>query len=359
LPTVNMSGGIKVVVIYAKILADKGHQVTLISPPASVPTFTEKLKAWLRGRGWLKHEQQGSHLDGSGLDHRVLESFRPIMDQDIPDADVAIATWWETAEWLNALGPEKGTKVYFVQHHEVFDYLPYERCRATYRLPLHKIVIAKWLQDVMRDEYGDADVDLVPNSVDKLQFHAPSRTKQTRPTAGFLFSYADFKGVDITLQVIAKLKAAIPDLRIISFGSALPDGVAYWDEQIECHYSPLQENIRDLYAQCDVWITASRSEGFNLPAMEAMACRTPVVSTRTGWPAEAIIDGHNGFICGIDDIDELAAGAGKILSASATEWEDFSLNAYRTVEHSSWQESATLFEQALMRACERQKVGRT
>jgi glycosyltransferase involved in cell wall biosynthesis len=28
--------------------------------------------------------------------------------------------------------------------------------------------------------------------------------------------------------------------------------------------------------------------------MEAMACRTPVVATRTGWPAEAIVAGFNG-----------------------------------------------------------------
>jgi hypothetical protein len=31
--------------------------------------------------------------------------------------------------------------------------------------------------------------------------------------------------------------------------------------------------------KCDAWMTCSRSEGFNLPALEAMACRTPVVLT--------------------------------------------------------------------------------
>src|SRR5208282_5263036 len=48
-------------------------------------------------------------------------------------------------------------------------------------------------------------------------------------------------------------------------------------------------------------LTASRSEGFNLPAMEAMACRTPVVSTRTGWPAEAVKTGINGVLVDVED----------------------------------------------------------
>jgi len=30
--------------------------------------------------------------------------------------------------------------------------------------------------------------------------------------------------------------------------------------------------------------------------MEAMACRTPVVSTNTGWPSEAIKSGWNGIL---------------------------------------------------------------
>src|SRR5262245_42601030 len=39
--------------------------------------------------------------------------------------------------------------------------------------------------------------------------------------------------------------------------------------------SPPQDRIRDLYARCDVWLTASRSDGFNLPAIESMLAEHP------------------------------------------------------------------------------------
>lgn len=350
LPTVGMSGGIKVVAIYAKMLAEKGHDVVLVSPPPQQAGFFKKVKSVLKGSGWPQAKPRKSHLDGLGLNHQVLETYRPVTDKDLPDADIVVASWWETAEWVNALGNRKGAKVYFIQHHEVFDFLPVERAKATYQLPLHKIVIAKWLLDIMNHQYGDHHVDLVPNSVDRQQFYAEPRGKQPVPTIGFLFAYADFKGVDITLKAIQKLKVTIPDLRVISFGSFKPDDFPHWDNTIEFHYSPAQDNIRNLYAQCDVWMTASRTEGFNLPAMEAMACRTPIVSTKAGWPMEAIESFENGVLTEVDDVDALAKGAEWVLSLNESDWKALSLRAYETLAESSWAHSSELFENALMNA---------
>jgi glycosyltransferase involved in cell wall biosynthesis len=296
-------------------------------------------------------------VDDSGVDLRVVDRLRPITDADVPDADVVIATWWETAEWVNALGPNKGAKAYFIQHHEVFSNLPIDRCRATYRMPLHKIVIAPWLQRVMREEYSDKTVDVVPNSVDRKQFFAPARGKQVVPTVGFLYAATQFKGLDITLAALRIVRESIPELRMVSFGGyprnsewPLPDGAEFF-------LAPPQDEIRDLYARCDVWITASRSEGFNLPALEAMACRTPVISTRTGWPEDAIETGRNGVLVDIDDVPGLARGIEWVLSRSEGDWRTLSANAYATASSGSWEESAKLFEKALEHACRRAARG--
>lgn len=353
LPVVSMGGGIKVVGIYAKALADKGHKVVLISPPLPDMPLRRKIKSFITGHGWPDHRQPGSHLDGLGLDHRLLDRWRPVTDADVPDADVVIATWWETAEWVNALSECKGQKCYFIQHHEVHEHVPAERSRATYLMPLHKIVIAKWLKNVMRDEYMDEDVDLVPNSVDHDQFFAEVRGKQANPTVGFLYSPSKYKGVDVTMQAISRLRAAFPNLRVISFGAYEPKKDEGFDARIEFNCSPDQDKIRDLYAQCDVWLTASRTEGFNLPAMEAMACRTPVVSTKAGWPEEAVVTGRNGALVDVDDVDALAQGAATILALPDDKWRVMSRNAYETVASSSWQESASQFEIALERAYQR------
>lgn len=351
LPTVDMSGGIRVTAIYAKAMAARGHEVTLVSPPPRVQTFRQKLKSLLTGYGWPADISiPCTLLDGSGLDHHVLDKWRPVTDGDVPDADVVVATWWETAEWVNRLSARKGAKVYFIQHHEVFDHLPVERCKATYRLPFHKIVISRWLADVMRDQYGDPDVDLVHNAVDHNQFHAPVRGKQPTPTVGFLYHIVAFKGVDVTLRAIDRLSREIPGLKVISFGSVVPHEDIFAGGRIEFHHLPAQEKLRELYARCDVWLTASRSEGFNLPAMEAMACRTPVVSTRTGWPEEAIVDGMNGVLVDVDDVDGLVRGASRILTLPDDEWQRVSQAAYATVAGSSWEASAAKFEKALEHA---------
>ena len=357
-PRLDLTGGARVIALYSQALTRMGHRVCVVAGCPKPAPLRARVKRWLRGEFPQAHPTGSqTHHRGVDVDVRVLEKPRPATDDDVPDGDVVIATWWETAEWVNALQPRKGAKVYFVQHHEIFDYLPVERARATYRLPFHKIVIARWLKEVMAAEYGDQTVDLVPNSVDRTQFFAAPRSKQARPTVGFIYSAAAFKGVDVALRAIELLQRRLPELRVVCFGTQdpirelpLPSGACF-------HRSPPQDELRSLYSQCDAWITASRSEGFNLPAMEAMACRTPVIATRTGWPAEAVKTGSNGVLVDIDDVMAIADGTEWVLSRGAEEWRSLSDNAFTTSQAGSWEDSAMAFEAALKHACSRASRG--
>jgi glycosyltransferase involved in cell wall biosynthesis len=358
LPPADLSGGMRVVSIYAERLSHMGHKVSIISPPSKLKSLREKVRSWRNGSGWPEETTHSpSHLDAIGLDHRVLERWRSVGDGDVPDGDVVIATWWETAEWVKALSPTKGAKVYFIQAHEVFPYLPIARCRATYHFPMHKIVVSRWLKRVMELEYGDPIVDLVPNSIDKSQFHANDRGKQAVATIGFLYATTPIKGLDITLEAVASVRKRTQRLQIISFGSETPIPELALPEGADFFYSPPQDKIRDLYGSCDVWVTASRSEGFNLPAMEAMACRTPVVATRTGWPEEAVKPRWNGILANVEDTKGIADGIEWVLSQRDEAWRKLSCNAYATVADTSWDASAALFEKALKHACTRANRG--
>lgn len=339
--------------IYGRILSGRGHKVNFVSPAQKRIPLRRKVKSFLRGNGWQNGVTwRPSHLDGLELPHHVLECWRPVINSDIPDGDIVIATWWETAEWVNLLDQNKGAKVYFIQGHEVFPGLPIERCRATYRLPLHKVVVSRWLQDVMRDQYGDSVVDIVQNSVDRTQFFSSARGKQPVPTVGFLYSTSALKGLDTLFSAIAMVRKKIPVLRIICFGSQRPASYLSLPLESEFFFCPPQDQIKNLYSQCDVWITTSRSEGFNLPAIEAMACRTPVVSTKTGWPEE-VINGKNGALAEIDNICEIAESVEKILLLDNDEWTLMSQHAYETALAGTWEDSAKKFEDALLHACHR------
>lgn len=358
LPTLGLSGGIRVVAIYAQWLAQQGHEVVLVSQAASPPTWRQRVKHLWSAKGWLKYRAVPfSYFDGLDLKHHVTSSGRVPDHNDVPPADVLVSTWWETAEWAAKLPPDRGARAYFVQHHEIFDGVPRDRCEATYRLKFHKIVIAQWLADVMEREYGDACVDLVPNGVDHSQFRAPVRGKNPEPTVGFLYHEASFKGVDVALDVVATLKMRYPNLRVVVFGSVAPTGIYTLPDYVELHVAPPQEALHQLYASCDVWLTTSRSEGFNLMAMESMACRTPVVSTRTGWPVEGIQDGVNGYLVNIDDVGAAVEAVARVLNLDDQAWQVMSANAYSTVANSTWDASCKEFEQALYRACDRARNG--
>ncbi len=347
LPTVNPSGGIKVALIYAKKLAEMGHSVTVVSAQQKPRSFKQIAQSLLKLE-WLKTTRLQS-LEGWPGNHLILNMPQLMEGSAFPDADVVVATWWETAEWVARLRPSKGAKAYFIQGHEVFDNLPIDRVKATYATPFHKIVISKWLMRTLQDAYGLGDLDLVPNSYDPQQFYAQERTKSQVPTVGFLYSETVPKGTDVVIAAVGLLRTRFPNMRVISFGTAVPKRDLLPAESFEFHLLPHQDAIRKIYAQCDVWIAGSRSEGFNLTALEAMACRTPLVSTRTGWPCDAVIDGQNGYLVDVDDVVSLASAAEKVLNLPNSDWQRMSHQAYETASSGSWDASAKAFECSLLK----------
>jgi glycosyltransferase involved in cell wall biosynthesis len=287
--------------------------------------------------------------------HRQLDRRRAVMESDLPDADVVIATWWETAEWVAELSPRKGAKAYFIQHHEVFDYLPKERVSATYRLPLHKITISKWLLDVMQSSYGDTSVSLVRNAVDVRQFFAPVRDKQRVPTIGFLYSTIPWKGCRTLFAAVEILRARLRGLRLIAFGHQEPSPDLPLPIGTEYYRWPPQDEIRNIYAACDLWLCGSEMEGFSLPPFEAMACRCPVVSTSVGGLIDAIHDGVNGYLVPVGNHATLAECARTVLELPPPAWRAMSDAAYQTATAYNWDDASVLFEKALQLAVERSR----
>jgi len=360
IPKPDLSGGIRVVAIYAQRLRQRGHDVTVVSTPAVPTPLRRRIKHVLTDwRTWRElipdNAPSPSHMDDVDVPHYVIDRFRPVTDVDVPDADVVIATWWETAEWVANLSPRKGAKVFFIQHHEVFDYLPVDRVKATWRLPLHKVTISQWLVDLAADTYGDRDVSLVLNSVDTGQFHAPPRDRQTQPTVGLMYSTVPWKGCEVSLRAIQLASESIDNLRLVAFGSEqvspdlpLPSGI-----DSTFHHRPAQNTIRNLYAQCDVWLCGSFAEGFHLPPLEAMACRCPVVSTRVGGPIDVIQEAVNGYTVPVGNADVLAQRLVDVLQSTDAAWRAMSEAAHQTATGYTWDDATALFERGLFYAIEK------
>jgi glycosyltransferase involved in cell wall biosynthesis len=349
-PLLEVSGGARIVAGHAEQLAARGHDVIIVAPRPGRAGFRRTLKRLVRLEAATNPRRDALVAKARAPLH-VPSHHGPVIESDVPDADVIIATWWETTEWIRGFSERKGRKVHFIQHYEAFPEMPVERVKAAWRLPFFKIAIAQWLIDLGREQFGIKDMALVPNSVDHCLFDAPSRGKGEPPTLGFLFHKAPFKDVATSIKAVARVKEVLPDVRLVSFGAVMP-APGELPEGCEFHYLPSQEQIAKLYAGCDVWLSTSRTEGFNLPPLEAMASGCPAVCSKTGRPLEIIEDDVNGYLVDAGNVEGFASAMLRILSLPDAEWRDLAGAARRSVAYPTWDQSGALFEQAVIRALE-------
>nr|WP_320010656.1 glycosyltransferase family 4 protein [uncultured Desulfobulbus sp.] len=349
LPHAGLSGGIKVVSIYAEILKNRGHTVNVISTPRRSLSIKQKIKLFLTRGKWVFHtKNEKSFFDDKTVNHIIIDKYRDITDNDVPNADIVIATFWITAYWVNKLSPSKGVKVYFIQGKEAeFPNIPHNLVKKTYSFPLDKITISQSLKEWIKNFDRNSNIFVVKNSVDTNQFHATFRNMRSEPSIGFMYSDSWIKGSDLIADVLREIQDTFKYLRIYSYGSCDIDKSLFMGLNIEHTTQPEQSRIRDIYEKCDVWLCGSRMEGFHLPPLEAMACRCPVVSTAVGGPLDIVQDGINGFIAPIDDKNKLVELAVRILSLSNAEWIKMSNQAYRTAIIYTWDDAAELLENHL------------
>ncbi|HIK14380.1 MAG TPA: glycosyltransferase family 4 protein [Leptolyngbyaceae cyanobacterium M33_DOE_097] len=356
----NMSGGDRVVATYAEKLWQRGHDVLVVSRSLYKPSYGERLSSFLKGKGWRAPKWKGSHFEYVNVPHRRIGKFRPVVDADLPDADVVIATWWETAHWVHRLAPSKGAKVHLIQHHEVFEELPQsEQQRACYRLPLHKITISNWLVDILHQNYGIAksSITLIPNSVDFNMFNAFPRPKQAVPTVGMLYSRHPWKGCKNSLQAFSQAAKVIPNLQLVTFGAIHPEPTLPLPDRCTFYYNPPQSTLSQIYGACDAWLFGSILEGFGLPILEAMACRTPVIGTPAGAAPE-LLSAAAGVLVPFEDVDAMAAAIVEVCQMSEQNWRSLSERAYQRATAYTWDDAVDRFEAALHQAMVEQAAQR-
>ncbi|MCF6167002.1 N-acetyl-alpha-D-glucosaminyl L-malate synthase BshA [Lutibacter sp.] len=112
------------------------------------------------------------------------------------------------------------------------------------------------------------------------------------------------------IAVFYKIQKEIPSkLLIVGEG---PDR-----ESIECQAKELgilekvlfmgnSNEVNKLLCYSDLFLLPSETESFGLAALEAMAARTPVISTNSGGLPEVNIHGITGFLSNVGDTDDMA-----------------------------------------------------
>ncbi len=73
-----------------------------------------------------------------------------------------------------------------------------------------------------------------------------------------------------------------------------------------CLFMGYRRDINDLVAMSDVMVSSSKQEGLPVCVMEAMAEGKPIVCTKVRGNEDLVIQGENGYLCNVNDIEAMA-----------------------------------------------------
>jgi glycosyltransferase involved in cell wall biosynthesis len=215
---------------------------------------------------------------------------------------------------------------------------------------MHRIVISQYIQELVRQKSRNGDeMSYVPNSVDLERFRSEPRGKQPTPVVGTIYSKSGFKGADIAIAAAKIARERLPSLKLIGFGlhdkgkdEPLPEWMSFRSRIPDAE-------LKAVYGGCDAWLFPPRKEGYGLPIVEAMACRTPVIATPAGAAPELIAQG-GGTLVPHEDPAAMAEAIVRLCSLADNDWLRLSDSAYATVTGYSWADATNRFETALEKA---------
>ncbi|MGQ9558981.1 MAG: glycosyltransferase family 4 protein [Candidatus Oleimicrobiaceae bacterium] len=312
LPFTSLSGGTKVVLEHANWLADHGHAVTIVYPLLPY-RFGERITSWratwLQARGLAANLLHGQRVRWFPL-RAELRCVPSVRDRFLPEADAVVATAWPTAYSVAALAANKGEKFYFVQGYETWRG-PKQLVDGSYRLPLKQIVVSTWLERLMREQFAATVVGKVLNGVDHRVFFNPEKRLNQPRRVLLPYSRLPWKGTADGLAAMALLRRAHPEVQLVMYGLERGPDVP---KDAEFHLRPTGERLRQLYCSCDVLLFPSRSEGFGLPPLEAMACKCAVVATRVGGIPDYTVEGETVLTVPPGDVEGLAAHLARLIA---------------------------------------------
>ena len=292
-----LGGGTKVVAQQARLLADRGHQLTVAAegprPAWLAPWFASRSRPALR------------YLDLSQPEARL------------PSQDLIVATFWTTLARADAL--QAGPVAHFCQGFEedLVHLAPQrEAIREAYRRPLPALVVAPHLGRRLAEQFG-RESRLAPAPAD-LTVRRPLRFGPRRlPWVALCGIFeAEVKGIRTGLEAFGGLAGRSARLLRIS---ALPCSEAERElGQADRYLTAVApgEALRAL-AGCDLLLfTSLPGEGLGLPLLEAMQLGVPVVASRLAG-VEFLTAQDGAVLVEPGDAGAFAAGAQSLLDSPA------------------------------------------
>jgi glycosyltransferase involved in cell wall biosynthesis len=304
-------GGFKVVYEYANHLTARGHTVTVVHTSRAERELSRAVALRRAGtHAARKLTRTHGPAPWFALSPRVRLLWVPSLGAaHVPDGDAVVATAWQTAEWAGEYPKSKGKRFYLIQHLETWAG-PEDRVMATWKLPLEKIVIARWLQETA-ESLGERS-HYIPNGLDFAAF-GPDVPPESRRADSFLMLHhrLPWKGSQDGILALREVLERHRRAAIRLFGTGprprdLPGDFAY-------ERAPTPARLRALYNEAAVFVAPSRIEGWGLPPAEAMMCGCALAATDTGGHREFAVPGETALLSPPSEPAALAANVLRLI----------------------------------------------
>ena len=185
------------------------------------------------------------------------------------------------------------TPALFSSFHERFYLRVFKKFSYHYMKKADRVItISHYLAGVLKDEAGiKSDVQHI--KIDSHRFKKGISGERIRkklnlgnaPVCLYVGRLSPHKGIHLLIDAYKRAKKKIPNLKLVIGGKATFGGYRDQlmaqkgdDEDIIFSGFVSDEELPEYYAAADVYTTATRWEGFDMPIPEAAACGTPTVA---------------------------------------------------------------------------------
>ena len=183
-------------------------------------------------------------------------------------------------------------------------------------------------EDLKKSTYAHFDIQkeikVIPNFIDLKRFNLKAKDHFKKAIAPqgerILIHTSNFRKVKRTQDVIyifKKILEKVPaKLLMVGDGPERVNCEQLCRDLNVCDHTRFlgkQDAIEEILSVADLFVMPSESESFGLAALEAMACKVPVISSNTGGLPELNVDGVTGYLDNVGDVDAMANHAIYIL----------------------------------------------
>ena len=335
IPSINLSGGIRVIFLYANYLVSQGHDVICYFPLklfnlSKLIIIKRSIKTFLKGPkkiNWLK------------CNFKIITIY-DIKDKNIRDADITISTLWSTAYGVDKLNSTKGKKVHFIQGYEVWDG-PKNLVEDAYRLKNKKIVISKNIQQLLKDKFN-VDSSVIYNGLDSNEFISSEKHQNEKIRILMLYHKGKHKRSIQGIDILKKLKKEL-DIEIILFGVKKDKNVP---KDFIFYENPSRGVLIDLYRKSDIYFFTSKEESWGLPVMEAMSNKCAVLGANVGCVLELCTNWENVILCNNLDYKTVRDNVSYLMN-NRCKLIELQNNGHKLAKQFEWERSFESFENYL------------